>query len=81
MQLYELVADTPLAKQRVATGGPNIFLSDETAIGRTASGPGSLPIDWAQVSGNHCRVFLASKVQSTAPSAASLAFAVVYIQK
>ncbi len=80
MQLYELVADTPLAKQRVAPGGPNILLSIGTAIGRTASGPGTLPIDWAQVSGSHCRVFLASKVQGTAPSAASLAL-LVYIQE
>jgi hypothetical protein len=62
MQAYELVAESPLAKQRVTPSGPNILLTENTAIGRSAAGVGNLPIDWAQVSGNHCRIFLFSKV-------------------
>lgn len=62
MQAYELLADSPLAKQRVTPNGPNVLLGENTAIGRSAAGAGNLPIDWAQVSGNHCRVFLVNKV-------------------
>jgi hypothetical protein len=58
MASYELVADTPLTKERQTPSGPNILLDDNTRIGRSTSGPGLLPINWAQVSGNHCRVFI-----------------------
>lgn len=57
--VYKLVADSALAKTR-----PDISIDgDELVIGRTATGAGALPIEWAPVSGKHCKIVLASKVR------------------
>ena len=50
-----LVALSVQAKKRTP---PDIPLEGTTALGRNvgAGAPGSLPVDWAQVSGKHCRI-------------------------
>ena len=62
--IFELAADTPLAKNRPE--GPNIPLDGAVVIiGRNADGStGKLPVDWVQVSGKHCKVVLASQVRA-----------------
>ena len=63
MAVYKLEAVSAFAKSRP---NPDILLEgEETLIGRSAVGPGALPIDWAQCSGKHCKVVLASKVRRT----------------
>lgn len=65
MATYMLFAETPLTRQRESPNGPNIILSKDTKLGRAASGPGLLPVTWAQVSGVHCRIYLKVRLKST----------------
>lgn len=59
---YFLFADSELAKTFQGPHGPDILVGDDTRIGRSVSGRDSckLPTKWAQVSGNHCKIFYTS---------------------
>ena len=65
---YFLFAESELAKTFQGPHGPDILVGDDTRIGRSVSGRDSckLPTKWAQVSGNHCKIFYTSlKVQNS----------------
>ncbi len=65
---YFLFAESELAKTFQGPHGPDILVGDDTRIGRSVTGRDSckLPTKWAQVSGNHCKIFYTSlKVQLT----------------
>jgi len=65
---YFLFAKSELAKTFQGPHGPDILVGDDTRIGRSVTGRDSckLPTKWAQVSGNHCKIFYTSlKVQLT----------------
>lgn len=62
-----LIARSVLAKTHQGAHGPDILITASTKIGRNVNGQGAcrLPPKWAQVSGNHCRVYYdEEKVQS-----------------
>lgn len=41
-------------------GGPDIFLQESTKLGRSVPRAEGcrLPLDWQQISGQHCRIFV-----------------------
>ena len=60
---FYLIAESVLAKTYQGAQGPDILITENTRIGRSVAGQGScrLPPKWAQVSGNHCRVYLSTE--------------------
>ncbi|GMH35990.1 hypothetical protein BSKO_03858 [Bryopsis sp. KO-2023] len=65
MSRYYLVALSEVAKefQQSNGGGPDFLLQESTKIGRNvARGEGyKVPLQWQQVSGQHCRIFFDSR--------------------
>ena len=59
---YFLFAESAFAKTFQGLHGPDIVVGDDTRIGRSVTGRDScrLPAKWAQVSGNHCKIFYTS---------------------
>lgn len=59
---YFLFAESAFAKTFQGPHGPDIIVGDDTRIGRSVTGRDScrLPAKWAQVSGNHCKIFYTS---------------------
>ena len=66
---YFLFADSSFAKTFQGPHGPDILVGDDTRIGRSVTGRDScrLPAKWAQVSGNHCKIFYTSLKVFSAP--------------
>lgn len=59
---YFLIAESAFAKTFQGPHGPDIIVGDDTRIGRSVTGRDAcrLPAKWAQVSGNHCKIFYTS---------------------